>query len=95
MRVEGWSPDSAHLDARDVDTDLGVDKVQVDKGGSMNAGIGILRIPRGPIRDETDATLVINVQRRHQLPHRESRRRGVVKHRAIIRILCYERLERQ
>ena len=34
MHVEGWSPNSAHLDPRNVDTDLYVDKFQVDQVGS-------------------------------------------------------------
>ena len=69
MHVEGWSPNSAHLDLRNVDTDLGVDKLQVDQLGSYEPFFVVL-----------------------QLPHDGSRRTGVVKHWAVIRVLRYQRL---
>ena len=69
MHVEGWSLNSAHLDLRNVGTDLGVDKLQVDQVGSMVTRFRVL-----------------------QLPHHEIPILGVVKHWAVIRILCYQRL---
>ena len=73
MHVDGWSSNSAHLDLRNVDTDLGVDKLQVDQFGSIE-------------------TLEEISSRNLQLPHHEIRHPGVVKHWAVIRIQCSQRL---
>ena len=69
MHVEGWSPNSAHLDLRNVESEPGVDKLQVDERGRSDAFFPIFH-----------------------LPHHECRLRGVVKHRAVTRIRCYQRL---
>ena len=49
MHVEGWSLNSAHLDLRNVGTDLGVDKLQVDQVGSMVTRFRVLQLPHHEI----------------------------------------------